>query len=130
MEEDVLILIPWHFLPLVSPHKPGTVYALLWSTYMDIITIFIRHLLVPLFIDMVSNFMSDTVRKSMLKSHNQSMHRTTALHFIEYLETPPSTNGIPSLASCCRYLNFAVCSKSVSLQHVVFRYFPFPYCNN
>ena len=32
----------------------------------------------------------------MLKLDDQS---TTALHFVQYLETPPSTNGIPSLAS-------------------------------
>ena len=67
----------------------------------------------------------------MLKSDDQSMHRTTALHFVEYLETPPSMNGIPSLTSLlqARYtgtvLNLAICSKlqfkySVSLQYVVF----------
>ena len=34
------------------------------------------------------------------------MHRTAAqvhVHFVEYLETPPSMNGIPSLASLYRY---------------------------
>ena len=41
--------------------------------------------------------MSDTVRNA----EDQSMHRTAALHFAEYLETPPSTNGSP-WCLCCR----------------------------
>ena len=69
---------------------------------MDIITLHyhiivtVCHLLamVPLSIDVRSKVMSDTVRNA-----DQRMHRTAALHFVEYLETPPSTNGIHSLAS-------------------------------
>ena len=41
--------------------------------------------------------MSDTVRNA----EDQSVHRTAALHFVEYLETPPSMASLPWLL-CCR----------------------------
>ena len=47
----------------------------------------------------------------MLKSDDQSIHRTTA--FVEYLETPPSTNGIYSFLgffAAGTILNLAICS--------------------
>ena len=78
----------------------------------------ICHLLamVPLSIDVHSKVMSDTVRNA----EHQSMHRTAAPHFVEYLETPPSTKGIPSLASLLQVYRYSTKLGHLSaLQHMV-----------
>ena len=79
---------------LVKEHYNHTIHGYDHITH-TIITVCHLLAMVPLSIDVRSKVMSDTVRNA----EDQSMHRTAALQFVEYLETPPSTNGIPSLAS-------------------------------
>ena len=47
-------------------------------------------------------------------SDDQSKHRTTALHFVD-LETPSSTNGIPSLLHAGIQVQYSTRQQVVSL---------------
>ena len=57
----------------------------------------------------------------MRNAEDQSMHRTAALHLVEYQETPPSTNGIPSLASLLQVYRYRLQSSTRAFVSVAAR---------
>ena len=101
------------------PPPPPPSKNIITTPYMNIITlhiiITIRHLLVPLSIHVCFKVVSETMSNAEV---GRSKHGPPNC-FVEYLKTPPSTNGISSLASLLQVRTYTLTgSYSPQLDHL------------